>query len=163
MRLTLIRHAEAAAPGGSPPIADFDRPLTPRGRKAMAVLAEDLAKLLPAPDFTVSSPALRTYQTATILHTAFGLGESGIHPAPDIYEAPPQRILAAAHEVPPATKHLLIIGHNPGIALLAHTLSTDIDLPPFSPGTTVSFEVLAESWSTLGSDTCTPEIIRWPH
>ena len=162
MRLTLVRHAEASAPGGSPPVADFDRPLTPRGRKSMAALAEDLAKLLPAPDFTVASPALRTHQTATILHAAFGLGESGIHPAPDIYEAPPQRILAEARAVLPKTAHLLIVGHNPGIALLAHTLSTDDDLPPFSPGTTVSFEVLADSWKNLDSDTCSPDIIRWP-
>ncbi len=159
MRLTLIRHAEASNPG-HPPVADFDRPLTPRGRKAFTELAADLAKILPPPDYTISSPALRTYQTASILQAAFGLPESAIYPAPDIYEAPPQRILAEARIAATAKTHLLIVGHNPGISLLAHSLSTDDALPPFSPGTIVSFQVLAESWATLDQHTCTPEITR---
>ena len=67
--LLLVRHAialdraDAAASG----LRDADRPLTNKGRGKMQQIALALQEILPAPALLLSSPYLRTRQTATVL------------------------------------------------------------------------------------------------
>ena len=66
MRLILVRHAKAAP--GNP---DASRPLTPKGRKAAAVLARELRDA--HPDAVISSPLLRAVETAAPIAAAAGV------------------------------------------------------------------------------------------
>jgi phosphohistidine phosphatase SixA len=66
MRVIVVRHAKAAP--GTP---DDLRPLTDKGRKAARLLGELLADR--RPDAVVSSPLLRTRETAQAIADAAGL------------------------------------------------------------------------------------------
>lgn len=71
MRLLVIRHA-IAAPHGTPGVSDDDRPLTERGIQRFRSAARGLAEIIPPPGALLSSPRVRTMQTAEIASKAFG-------------------------------------------------------------------------------------------
>ncbi|GMU86617.1 MAG: phosphohistidine phosphatase SixA [Ignavibacteriales bacterium] len=71
MNVYLIRHGEAESGGYS--VTDFERRLTPHGKKVVKKAAEYWKKIIPLPDLIVSSPLLRAKETAEIVHDVFGV------------------------------------------------------------------------------------------
>jgi phosphohistidine phosphatase len=79
--LTIVRHAKSS--WGQPGLADHDRPLNERGKKAAPAVAAFLHRtyfggsgpsaLLPLPDKLVTSTALRALTTAQIMRETFAL------------------------------------------------------------------------------------------
>lgn len=115
-RLTLLRHGKAhPAVDGE----DRMRALTKRGVRQ----AEDVGRRLRArgwvPDLVVASPAARTSATAEIIARACALGARSVRRADALYGADPETIWQVAADCAPATHHLLICGHNPGLSELA--------------------------------------------
>ncbi len=117
-KLLLIRHAKAAAFGREP--GDHARPLSGKGHNAASVLGEILVRSDWVPDLAVVSNALRTRETWADMAMAFD--KPAVRYEETLYLALPH-ILAQA-----ATRHgcdgqtLALIGHNPGIAILAYQL-----------------------------------------
>src|SRR5262245_40716792 len=109
--LTIIRHAKTERPEGY--ASDFERPLTERGRKDAARLADVLARLEPPVDWLISSPALRTRQTTEIL-IADG-DTNNLQWEPAVYEASAETLLDLLGKVPQDIQHVVIVGHNPGM------------------------------------------------
>jgi len=110
MELILWRHAEAE--DGT---TDEARALTAKGRKQAAKMGEWLDRALPQQCRILSSPAVRTVQTAE------GLGRKfKTHPglAPDV---PPEQVLEAAHW-PDSREPVLIVGHQPTLGQVAALL-----------------------------------------
>jgi phosphohistidine phosphatase len=115
-RLILLRHAKSDWPDG---VADPDRPLAPRGQEAAPKMAAYLAAQGLLPDRVLVSPARRTQETwALVAESVPARAET----VPEIYEAPPERILAAIRRAPEEAGTLLVVGHNPGIGELAAAL-----------------------------------------
>ncbi|MEK7743899.1 MAG: histidine phosphatase family protein [Elusimicrobiota bacterium] len=120
MKLLIVRHAHAgdredwAGEGKE----DFARPLSRKGRKDMREAAAGLERLFPRPDALFTSPLLRAVETARILADAYGLD--------------PKEVPALAQEVAPrealrwlsgrGEKILAVIGHEPGLGILAGLL-----------------------------------------
>jgi phosphohistidine phosphatase len=146
--LYLIRHGVAEDHGPAWP-DDSKRPLTENGVKRLRKSGEALRQLGVTFDVVLTSPLVRTRQTAEILADAFD-------PAPPIIDidalAPGSSPASALAEL---EKHgrkggLAIVGHEPGIGELASRLlglrhaiefkkgavcRIDVDtLPPTSPG-----------------------------
>lgn len=71
MNVYLIRHGEAESGGYS--VTDFERRLTPHGKKLVKKAAEYWKKIIPVPELIVSSPLLRAKETAEIVHGVFGV------------------------------------------------------------------------------------------
>lgn len=115
--LTLIRHAEAGAEHGSR-TPDIDRPLTERGRGDATRLGAHLAQLGLEPDVLWTSDALRAMATADILAGSLSLPNSALCVRGDLYLAHTSTLCDAIREVGPETKHLAVVGHNPGLAEL---------------------------------------------
>jgi phosphohistidine phosphatase len=67
MILYLIRHAEAVERGTPGAGRDFDRPLTNRGHAQARAVADAFVRLGISVDTVVTSPLVRTYQTAVDL------------------------------------------------------------------------------------------------
>jgi phosphohistidine phosphatase len=73
MHLLLIRHGKA----GDPEVwreagkDDFDRPLTPAGRKQMKAAAKGLRQVIPKIDILATSPLVRARQTAELVYAAY--------------------------------------------------------------------------------------------
>jgi len=125
MKLILIRHAKSG--WDDPTIDDHKRVLTERGEKSTRAIGQWLMEQGHVPDRILCSDATRTQQTAGGLMAILSPAPlMSLHPK--LYHASPDTIadLIAAH---PA-QTLAVIGHNPGIGLLARDLLAE---PPDHP------------------------------
>jgi phosphohistidine phosphatase len=164
MRLLLIRHA-AAVPGGTPGLADDDRPLTPRGRARFERAARGLARILDRPDVLLTSPLPRARATAEIAARAFGRLEPVVEPV--LAHGTLAAIVAAVARQPEAAT-VALVGHEPTLgSLLARLVEGGdgarfafkkggaalVDLPsgPRAPGRLIWF-VKPRILRTLGAD-----------
>jgi phosphohistidine phosphatase len=130
VRLYLVRHAIAADRGSEWP-DDTQRPLTKRGVARMRRSVEGLRALGVQVDLILTSPLVRAMQTARIL-------AAGLRPKPAL-----ERLDALGPGIAPSdvaaalTRHdtkdagtIALVGHEPGLGLLAAwLLGTDTPLP----------------------------------
>ena len=120
-RLMLLRHAktETDAPSGR----DQDRRLDDRGHKDAARIGDWMAEHPPFPDTVLVSPAVRAKQTWDIAWEAMKdrVDEPRVEFVPDLYGADPGQLLETIRTatIPANPKHLLLVGHNPGMHELA--------------------------------------------
>ncbi|ANK74171.1 histidine phosphatase family protein [Ensifer sp. ENS07] len=125
-RLLLLRHAKSAWPDG---VADINRPLGERGRKAAPLMGGYMARHALVPDLALVSTAKRAQETWTLVAAALPPGIT-VENTRAIYEVEAAQILSVLRATDPAIRTLLIVGHNPGMEDLAHELvgSGDADL-----------------------------------
>jgi phosphohistidine phosphatase len=119
-RLMLLRHAktETDAPSGR----DQDRRLDDRGRKDAVEIGAWLGRHPPFPDFVQVSPAVRARQTWELAWDA--MKEQVPPPRVDflgeLYGADPAHMLQVIRTASVTDpKHLMVVGHNPGMHELA--------------------------------------------
>jgi len=147
--LTLIRHAMSSQ--DFPLLGDFQRPLNPRGRRDVPVIAQRLAAATAGPVVLVASPATRTLSTAQGFAEAFGLDDADIRLEPAIYEAMPGTLLALVNALPDEHAQVLMVGHNPGFTELGRLLTGDAlpcaELPPCAC-LSLAFDT-AERWAEV--------------
>ncbi|MGX9979424.1 SixA phosphatase family protein [Methylobacterium fujisawaense] len=117
-RLILLRHAKSDRPPG---VADHERPLNARGRRAAPAVGAHLAREGLCPDLALVSTAARTRETWEAMAATLGNPETRWRP--EIYEAPAQRILAVIREAPDTAGTVIVVGHNPGLGDLAAGLA----------------------------------------
>jgi phosphohistidine phosphatase len=143
-RLVVVRHAKATH---KPGFADFDRPLTGRGRRDAKSAGGWLSGRGFVPDLVLCSPARRTEQTWAELATALADGrEIEVWYEPQIYGATEDLTLDLVGATPAEVTTLMVIGHNPAAQEVAATLTGQGDLA-FS---TCAIAVIAmESWARL--------------
>jgi phosphohistidine phosphatase len=117
--LVLLRHAKSDWSGGEP---DADRPLAKRGRRQAPVTGRWLATHLPVPDQVVLSPAVRARATWDLVSA-----ELADTPAPRVdervYAASARELLGVVHELPDASRVVVLVGHNPGLEDLVELLT----------------------------------------
>lgn len=125
--LTLIRHAKSS--WDSPGLADIGRPLNGRGQRDAPEMGRRLEHIGFAPDLVLVSPALRARQTAEAI-----LGALGTKPPLRVDETLYMAGRAALLDIiraNAAVGHLVLVGHNPGLTLLANHLGAcDLDNIP---------------------------------
>lgn len=124
-RLMLLRHAKSAWPDG---VADFDRPLGERGRKAAPLIGNYMGRHDLVPDRALVSTARRAQETWGLVAAALPSGIA-VKNTRAIYEVGADRILDAIRETDGSVKSLLVVGHNPGMADLALELAGAGDEP----------------------------------
>jgi phosphohistidine phosphatase len=122
--LYLLRHAKSD--WSDPDLADHDRPLAPRGRKAARRMGPFVAQLRPLPALVLCSSAVRAQATWAAIAQA--LDQSiGLHLVPDLYGASATELLDRIRQLPDDCDAVLIVGHNPGLQDLAVRLTDDGD------------------------------------
>jgi phosphohistidine phosphatase len=146
-RLTLVRHAHAKVEVG--PVRDFERPLSRRGKAEAKSTAAQLLAAERVPDLLITSPATRTLQTAEILAQALQLPERHVRRDEALYLAEPDAILKAIHATGPRIGHLMIVGHNPGISVIANALAPEAQLGEFATGGACTMEIDVQGWSAV--------------
>ncbi|MDP4002797.1 histidine phosphatase family protein [Methylobacterium sp. NEAU K] len=151
-RLILLRHAKSDRPAG---VADHERPLNPRGRRAAPAVGAHVAEQGFRPDLALVSTAARTRETWEAIAAALGNPETRWQR--EIYEAPAQRILDVVRGAPDAAATVIVVGHNPGLGDLAASLAGEgarKDLArlatefPTAAYAVIAFE--AEGWGAIG-------------
>ncbi|QKK27306.1 SixA phosphatase family protein [Rhizobium hidalgonense] len=120
-RLIFLRHAKSVWPDG---VADRERPLADRGRKAAPVIGAYMVREKLIPDLALVSPARRAQETWKLVRRTLSKKVSEVEAA-DIYEVSAERILDVIRAVEPGIRTLLIVGHNPGIENAASLIVAD--------------------------------------
>lgn len=124
MKLILIRHAKSS--WADPTQTDHARPLNQRGRDAAPRIGKWLAQRGHIPDLILCSDAARTRETCALIAPLIGAPNTTY--LPQLYHASPLEILNTIR--PHQTRIVAVIGHNPGLAELAHRL---VQTPPDHP------------------------------
>jgi len=141
--LLLLRHAKSS--WDEPDLADHDRPLAQRGRKAGLLLRDHFRTQAIRPDLVLVSSARRARETLEALD---------LDPLPPIeilsglYHAAPGAILDLIRAAPETAENLLVIGHNPGLQDFACAFCANRDdvlarhmAAKFPTGALAAFEV----------------------
>lgn len=139
-----MRHAKSS--WGDPSLADFERPLNERGRKAAPLVGRFMRRQRLRPDLVLSSPAERARQTAALVIESAGLA-APLRYDERIYEATPARLAEVVSQVAEAVGELLVVGHNPGLAGLLELLAGESRHMPTAALARVVLDV--EKWGRL--------------
>lgn len=152
--LTVIRHAKSS--WDQPGLADHDRALNERGRKAAAAVATfldktylgggDGAPLLPKPDRLVSSTALRALSTAQIMREAVGLSTEQLLLDSRLYLAEAGTIMNVVRDLDESWKHVVLYGHNPGMHEFAERILARAHVAKMPTCSTVIMAIPTEFW-----------------
>jgi phosphohistidine phosphatase len=118
--LLLMRHAKSS--WNQPELADIDRPLAPRGREVVPLVARYLADHGLIPDLVLGSPAKRVEETWQLMAPVLGEHVT-CKTLRSLYDAAPSRLLEALRRVGGEVRTLMLIGHNPGLGALAVSLA----------------------------------------
>jgi len=117
-QLLILRHAKSSWDDSE--LADFDRPLAPRGLKTAPMMGRELARRGWLPDLALVSPALRTRDTWRLVAQELPKSVPAQF-AEELYEAAAGAILVRVRQA--RAKSLLVIGHNPGLQQFALRLA----------------------------------------
>jgi phosphohistidine phosphatase len=110
--LFLMRHAKSS--WDDPQLADEDRPLTRRGRKAAGRMADYLHGAGFKPSIVLCTSALRTRETLELLRPALPK-ETMVKVEPRLYAASSKELLTRLRRLSAAATSVLVIGHNPAM------------------------------------------------
>lgn len=112
MRLILMRHAHAGEADPRRWPDDRQRPLSDKGRRKHAVVADALRRMGVRFDRLLSSPLVRARQTADIIAAVYG-GAPAIEETPALGDRATLADLLAALARLPADAAVLCVGHEP--------------------------------------------------
>ncbi|GGW18591.1 phosphohistidine phosphatase [Streptomyces capoamus] len=121
-RIVLFRHAKA----DWPQVPDHERPLAERGRTDAAVAGRKLADTGIAFDLALCSTATRTRETWKLAVHELAHRPKTVYEE-RIYEASPGELIAVLNELPDEARHVILIGHNPGVHGLADILAASAE------------------------------------
>ncbi|HRI80721.1 MAG TPA: histidine phosphatase family protein [Cyclobacteriaceae bacterium] len=143
--LIVVRHAQSA--GKQSGQRDYDRVLTPVGKKNSHELGEKIKKSSFQVDFILASAAVRAAQTVEHINKVLALPDEKIQFNTPLYEALIPGWIEIILELPDRFNTLMLVGHNPGISMLASALTgQNIDLAPCQM---TGVELDLSSWKEL--------------
>lgn len=138
-QLLLLRHAKSSWDDAS--LADFDRPLSPRGQKSAPQVGAEIARRGWLPDLALVSPAIRTLRTWQLASADWPRPLPPADFPSGLYAASADAVLSQVQAAPASVRCLLVVGHNPGLEDFARELAG-----PASDGPTL--RSLAEKFPT---------------
>ncbi len=156
----LLRHAKSSWKDER--LADHDRPLAGRGRRAAKAIGRHLREQEVEPELVLCSTARRARETLEGVAASFGPGAIRIEPG--LYGAGPAELLARLHGIAPPIASVMVIGHNPAleqlVLLLARRGSTVQELEAkFPTGALATLAFRGSGWAAL--DHGTAELIEF--
>lgn len=123
----LVRHAKSDWSESA--LADKERPLNQRGKKAAILLGQKIKELEMLPDRILCSSATRAVQTLQgIMQILSQYGQTRIPEVlyfDELYLATPPAIAKVVAEQHAEREKIMCIGHNPGIENLASQLANE--------------------------------------
>ena len=148
--LYLLRHAKSS--WDDPSLADHERPLAPRGRKAARRIGAYLTEHGIEPELVLCSTAARTRETLAGLGSAIP-DTTQVEAEKAVYGAGAWDLLRRVRRAPAGVVSLMVIGHNPGLEDLAGMLASGGDRLPalrakFPTGALATL-VFEGTWSDL--------------
>lgn len=147
-KLCLFRHAKSTY--GTIGTEDLDRPLHQEvGLKDTLLMGNILKNNYKfKPDLILASYAKRTQLTAEFLCEPLGYNKEKVQIEKNLYEAGVEDLLQEIKLIDNKVKNLLIVGHNPGLTLLANFL-VDTHVNNLVTCGTVAIEFETSTWENI--------------
>jgi phosphohistidine phosphatase len=139
LTLSLFRHAKSSWEDDG--LKDFDRPLAPRGEDAAPRMGAFMAEHEILPELILCSPAVRTRQTLDLV-LPYLKSDPTVVFQDGFYLAAASQLLARVRKVEAKVRHVMIVGHDPGM----HGLSTELA----GSGAPKLMQALAAKFPTAG-------------
>lgn len=140
----LLRHAKSSHADSA--LADHDRPLAERGRRAAPRMGRLLVDAELVPDAIISSTARRTQETAELLAEECAF-EGPLLYDERLYLASSRTIAAVLSRSPARFNTILIVGHNPGLEDLVRRLTRRDETMPTAA--LAHIELPIDAWHDL--------------
>jgi phosphohistidine phosphatase len=149
----LLRHAKSSWKTGDP---DHERPLSGRGRRAAQAIRRHLEEQRIEPQLVLCSSSRRTRETLERIEPALGAADVRIER--ELYGAGSDTLLDRLRALPAAVGSVMLIGHNPGLELLALELARPGPArqqleEKFPTAALATLELGGSSWSALAPGT----------
>jgi len=146
--LYLVRHAKSS--WGQSGLSDFNRPLLDTGIRRNRKIIKYLNEKSVSVDLIISSPAVRTLETAKLIAAGVDYPIENIYREPALYEAGLNDYLNVIYDAPDEMNSLMIVGHNFTITHVANFfLGPEIEILPTSGLVAISFDT--EHWREIPS------------
>ena len=156
-RLILLRHAKSA--WDNPSVADFDRPLSNRGRKAAPLVGAYLGRRGLVPGLVLASSAKRAVETLDLVSAGWQTKPT-VRKLKSLYLAMPREMLRRIQAIGKEPDCVMLVGHNPGIADLANWLCSHGKAEQranlarkFPTGAIAVIEFDVEDWGDVDAET----------
>lgn len=148
-RLHVLRHAKSSWDDRS--LADHDRPLAPRGRRAASRMAQWIAEHDVRPQLVCCSTAVRARETLDRILPS--LGDVAVRQEPSLYMASVEGLLDVVRELPDVDE-VMLVGHNPGLEALTVLLARpsaerDRVHEKLPTGALVTLELAVDAWTRV--------------
>ena len=153
-RLLLLRHAKTVPAGAG--MDDHERALMARGLEDAPKIGRYIQAKDYTPDLIVSSTSRRTIETVELVTDAFS-GTQRIDYMEALYLAEPEIILSIVRLAPDKMKSLMVVGHNPGLELIATQLARE----PVKRKERDRFDLIEEKFSTAALAVLDFDVTRW--
>ena len=138
--LSLLRHGDAlpAEPGAT----DFQRHLSTRGHAEIDRLAQRCVQHQLSADWIYSSTAVRAQASAAPFAEAWTCPKIDLA---ELYLADLAQLYDSLKQTPADIQHVLLVGHNPGLSYMTHSLDAQQPLSELPTAGLVSF-VITKEW-----------------
>lgn len=146
--LYVLRHAKSS--WDHPELADFERPLNKRGKKAAPFMGELMREKGLVPEIIVSSPAERAKTTARLVAGAAGFDAEIVFER-GIYESGAHNLVYIVAEIEDRFGSAMIVGHNPGFEGIVRVLTGRYERMPTAALAVIDLDI--GSWSETAPDT----------
>ena len=121
LTLSLLRHAKSS--WDEPDLPDHERTLSKRGTKAATEIGRYIERNEGRPELILSSDSVRTRATVSLVLAELSGNPPEVVFDEGLYLALPAMILERLRKVKGGLKHVMVVGHNPGLHALALSLT----------------------------------------
>lgn len=151
--LSILRHAKSS--WDYPDLVDIDRPILNKGVRRTLRICDALNERKSLPDRIISSPAKRAIETADIIIEKLNLPLQAPEINEHFYPGYARNITNELIKVNSKTKHLMIVGHNPGLTELVYSFVKEdyIDWIPTSGLVQIHFN--CNNWNDISHSNAT--------
>ncbi len=143
-KLLLLRHAKSSWEDQS--LSDHDRPLSGRGQRDAPRMGALLAEKELVPDLIVTSTACRARTTAHAVAESAGF-QGRLLETESLYHSSPGQILSVLNHEASDELCVMLVGHNPGMEMLASNLAGSYQV--FPTATIGAFECDSMDWGSF--------------
>lgn len=147
--LTLIRHAEAAAPNGKQ--TDFERRLNERGKCEVEIMAKRLEKQDFSFDQMFCSSAQRALSTAQTIYDTLAPNARPLRDELALYNVDVEQLYRFIETIDSNIHHAVLVAHNPGLSYLANDLLRE-PIQGMSTCTVAQLQLNINDWIEIQTD-----------
>ena len=142
--LLVLRHAKSSWKDSG--LADFERPLNDRGKRASDLIGRFLRKNRPYPDLVLCSTAIRARETVRLVLEAARLVVE-VRYDQRLYLTGADKLTEIVSQIEEDRANVLLVGHNPGMEeLLPRLTGVAVNLPTAA---LAKIELDVRQWSAI--------------